>query len=46
MLEYGTGSQILRDLGLKKLRVMTNSKAGYPQIDAFGLEIVSREPLR
>jgi 3,4-dihydroxy 2-butanone 4-phosphate synthase/GTP cyclohydrolase II len=45
MLKYGTGSQILRALGLRKLRLMTNSKADYPQLDAFGLEIVSREKL-
>jgi len=45
MLEYGTGSQILRALGLRKLRLMTNSKASYPQLEAFGLEIVSREKL-
>ncbi|MFG0307205.1 MAG: 3,4-dihydroxy-2-butanone-4-phosphate synthase [Phycisphaerales bacterium JB040] len=45
MLEYGTGSQILRALGLRKLRLMTNSRASYPQLEAFGLEIVSREKL-
>lgn len=42
MVEYGTGSQILRALGLSKLRLMTNSHADYPKLDAFGLQIVER----
>jgi 3,4-dihydroxy 2-butanone 4-phosphate synthase/GTP cyclohydrolase II len=42
MLEYGVGSQILRDLGLTKLRLITNSLTDYPQLQAFGLEIVER----
>lgn len=42
MLEYGIGSQILRELGLSKLRLLTNSSASYPQVEAFGLEIVER----
>lgn len=45
MLEYGTGCQILRDLGLTKLRLLTNSGAGYPHLEAFGLEITGRVPL-
>ncbi len=42
MVEYGTGSQILRSLGLSKLRLMTNSQTGYPKIQSFGLEICER----
>lgn len=45
MLEYGVGSQILRDLGLTKLRLITNSQTDYPQLQAFGLEIVERVPI-
>lgn len=45
MLEYGTGSQILRALGLRKLRLLTNSEQAYPQLEAFGLEITERVPL-
>ena len=41
-LEYGTGSQILRALGLSTLRLITNSDAAYPQLDAFGLTIAQR----
>jgi len=42
MVEYGIGSQILRALGLSKLRLLTNSTTPYPKIGAFGLEIVDR----
>lgn len=46
MLEYGTGSQILRALGLNRLRLLTNSSTPYPQLEAFGLEIVERVPVQ
>ena len=42
MLEYGVGSQILRALGLSKIRLLTASETAYPQLEAFGLEIVER----
>jgi 3,4-dihydroxy 2-butanone 4-phosphate synthase/GTP cyclohydrolase II len=45
MLEYGTGSQILRALGLSKLRLLSNSAVDYPQLEAFGLEITERVPI-
>jgi 3,4-dihydroxy 2-butanone 4-phosphate synthase/GTP cyclohydrolase II len=41
-LEYGTGSQILRALGLRNLRLITSSEAEYPQLQAFGLSIAER----
>ena len=44
-LEYGTGSQILRSLGVKNLRLITNSEADYPQLQAFGLTIAERVPV-
>jgi 3,4-dihydroxy 2-butanone 4-phosphate synthase/GTP cyclohydrolase II len=40
--EYGVGCQILRDLGLSKLRLITNSSRSVPGIEHFGLEIVER----
>ncbi len=43
--DYGTGSQILRDLGVRKLRLMTNNPAKYVAIEGYGLEIVERIPL-
>lgn len=41
-MEYGTGSQILRALGLKNLRVISSSSAAYPLLESFGLRIVER----
>ncbi len=43
--DYGTGSQILRDLGVRKMRLLTNNPAKYVAIEGFGLEIVERVPL-
>lgn len=40
--DFGVGGQILRDLGLTQLRLITNSKRDMPGLDAFGLEIVDR----
>ncbi len=40
--EYGVGSQILRDLGLSKLRLLTNHPKAMPGLEAFGLEVVER----
>jgi 3,4-dihydroxy 2-butanone 4-phosphate synthase/GTP cyclohydrolase II len=44
--EYGIGSQILVDLGVTTMRLMTNNPAKYGGIDGFGLEIVERVPLQ
>ncbi len=44
--EFGIGGQILRALGLRRLRLLTNHKQDLPGLDAFGLEIVERVPLR
>lgn len=43
--EYGIGGQILRELGLSKLRLLTNHPKALPGIEAFGLEIVEHVPL-
>lgn len=43
--EYGVGSQILRELGLSKLRLLSNHPRPLPGLDAFGLEIVEHVPL-
>jgi 3,4-dihydroxy 2-butanone 4-phosphate synthase/GTP cyclohydrolase II len=42
---YGVGCQILRDLGVRKMRLMTNNPSKYVAIDGYGLEIVERVPL-
>ncbi len=43
--DYGIGCQILRDLGLAKLRLLTNNPTKHEGIKAYGLEIVERVPL-
>jgi 3,4-dihydroxy 2-butanone 4-phosphate synthase / GTP cyclohydrolase II len=40
--EYGVGCQILRDLGVSKLRLLTRGSTQLPGLEAFGLEIVER----
>lgn len=44
--EYGIGAQILVDLGITTMRVMTNNPAKYGGLEGYGLEIVERVPLR
>ena len=43
--EYGIGSQMLVDLGITTMRIMTNNPAKYGGLEGFGLEIVERVPL-
>ena len=42
---YGIGAQILRDLGLSSIRLLTNNPRKIVGLDAYGLEIVERMPL-
>ncbi len=42
---YGIGCQILRDLGVRKMRLMTNNPGKYIALKGYGLEIVERIPL-
>jgi 3,4-dihydroxy 2-butanone 4-phosphate synthase/GTP cyclohydrolase II len=44
--DYGIGSQILRDLGLSKLRIMTNNPKKIYGIDGYGLSVVEEVPIR
>jgi len=44
--EYGIGSQILIDLGITTMRLMTNNPGKYGGLEGFGLEIVERVPLQ
>ena len=44
--EYGIGAQILNDLGVHQLRLMTNNPAKYGGIAGYGLEVVERVALR
>ena len=43
--DYGIGAQILRALGVKKLRLITNNPAKYIALAGYGLEIVQRVPI-
>ncbi|HET7651842.1 MAG TPA: bifunctional 3,4-dihydroxy-2-butanone-4-phosphate synthase/GTP cyclohydrolase II [Acidimicrobiales bacterium] len=44
--EYGIGAQILVDLGITTMRLLTNNPAKYGGLDGFGLDIVERVPLQ
>jgi 3,4-dihydroxy 2-butanone 4-phosphate synthase/GTP cyclohydrolase II len=43
--EYGIGSQILVDLGITTMRLLTNNPAKYGGLEGFGLQITGRVPL-
>lgn len=43
--DYGIGAQILADLGIKKLRLMTNNPAKVVGLSGYGIEIVERVPI-
>ena len=43
--QYGVGAQILIDLGVKKMRLLTNNPQKRVGLEGFGLEIVGQEPI-
>jgi 3,4-dihydroxy 2-butanone 4-phosphate synthase/GTP cyclohydrolase II len=43
--DYGVGAQILVDLGVRKIRLMTNNPKKIVGLEGYGLEIVERVPL-
>jgi 3,4-dihydroxy 2-butanone 4-phosphate synthase/GTP cyclohydrolase II len=43
--QYGVGAQILLDLGVKKMRLLTNNPQKRVGLEAFGLEIVEQVPI-
>lgn len=44
--DYGTGAQILADLGLSSIRLLTNNPRKIIGLEAFGLRVVERVPLK
>jgi 3,4-dihydroxy 2-butanone 4-phosphate synthase/GTP cyclohydrolase II len=44
--DYGVGAQILFDLGVRKMRFMTNNPKKVIGLEGYGLEIVERVPIR
>lgn len=45
MRDYGIGTEILRMLGLKKLRLLTNNPLKISGLEGYGLEVVERVPI-
>ncbi|XP_039127693.1 probable bifunctional riboflavin biosynthesis protein RIBA 1, chloroplastic [Dioscorea cayenensis subsp. rotundata] len=43
--EYGIGAQILQDLGVRTMKLMTNNPAKYIGLKGYGLSVVGRVPL-
>lgn len=43
--DYGSGAQVLADLGISRMRLMTNNPAKYVALRGFGLDIVERVSL-
>ncbi len=43
--DYGVGAQILRDLGVRKMRLMTNNPKKIVGLEGYGLEVVERVPI-
>lgn len=46
MNEYGLGAQILLDLGVRKIRLLTNTKNNLVGLTSFGIEIVATKELK
>lgn len=44
--DYGTGAQILEDLGLSTIRLLTNNPRKLVGLEAFGLTVTERVPLK
>ncbi|HJV47343.1 MAG TPA: bifunctional 3,4-dihydroxy-2-butanone-4-phosphate synthase/GTP cyclohydrolase II [Bacillota bacterium] len=44
--EYGIGAQILKDLGVRKIKLMTNNPRKIKGLNGYGLEVVERVPIQ
>jgi len=43
--DYGVGAQILVDLGVRKIRLMTNNPRKIVGLEGYGIEVVERVPI-
>jgi 3,4-dihydroxy 2-butanone 4-phosphate synthase/GTP cyclohydrolase II len=43
--DYGIGAQVLRDLGIRKMRLLTNNPKKIIGLEGYGLEVVERVPI-
>jgi len=43
--DYGIGAQILRHLGVRKIRLLTNNMRKFVALRGYGLEVVERVPI-
>ena len=44
--EYGLGAQILADLGIKRIRLLTNNPRKVVGLDGYSLEIIEQLPIK
>ena len=44
--DYGIGAQILSDLGIKQIRLLTNNPRKIVGLEGYGLKVVERVPLK
>lgn len=44
--DYGIGAQIIRNLGLRKLRILTNNPKKISRLSVYGLEVVEQIPIK
>ena len=44
--DYGIGAQICRDLGLRKIRILTNNPKKINRLEVYGIKIVEQIPLK
>ncbi len=44
--DYGVGAQILRDLGLRQIRILTNNPKKTSRLEVYGLQVVDQLPIQ
>jgi 3,4-dihydroxy 2-butanone 4-phosphate synthase/GTP cyclohydrolase II len=44
--DYGVGAQILRDLGLRQIRILTNNPKKTSRLAIYGLDVIEQLPLQ